>query len=163
MDVVGDNPPAPKTIKRQLKEHFEEDLIVSNYQGLSTLFCLKKKHHDILNRSFVESNLHAEDDNIKKIKEVAYLIHTDIFKKIFNGNNYPGSDKMFSETELMDVIPQSLKLLLHEIIRKNKREKMSIISCQKNNFNRTCNYVCCETTFFITPSNWLERNITQKV
>ena len=110
------NPSAPKTIKRRLEEYYNEDLVVSNYQGLSTFFTFKKKHHDILNKSFTEFNLEAEDKNIRKIKEVADLIHADICTKIFINDNYPASDKMFSETELIDVIPESLKLLLSEII-----------------------------------------------
>lgn len=56
MNVVSHNPPSPKTIKRRLEEYYAEDLVVSNYEELSTLFCFKKKHHEILNESFAESN-----------------------------------------------------------------------------------------------------------
>lgn len=67
--------------------------------------------------------MEAENENIKKIKEVADIINADICAKIFINDNYPASDKMFSETELLDVIPDSLKLLLSEIVGKNKRKK----------------------------------------
>lgn len=123
INVVPDNPPTPKTIRRRLEEYYAEDLVVSNYQGLSTLFCFKKKHHDILNKSFVESNLEAEDENSRKIKEVADIIRTEICKTIYINDNYPASDEMFSQKQLIDVVPPSLQLLLNEIIAKNKRGK----------------------------------------
>ena len=75
-----------------------------------------------MNKSFGESNLDAEDENVRKIKEVADLIRTDIRKVILRNGNYPAGDQMFSKRNLMDVIPHSVRLLLSEIICKNKKK-----------------------------------------
>lgn len=42
MNVVSDNLPSHVTIKRRLEDYYGEDLVVSSYQGLSTLFIKKK-------------------------------------------------------------------------------------------------------------------------
>lgn len=81
MNVVADDLPHLQTIKNRLHQYYGDDLVISSYRGLSTLLCLKEKHHDILNKSFGESNLDAKDENVRKIKEVTDLIRTDICKK----------------------------------------------------------------------------------
>lgn len=40
----------------------------------------------------------------------------DVFKKLFINDHYPVSDEMFSEKQVIDVIPQLLQLLLSDII-----------------------------------------------
>lgn len=123
MKVVSGNSPAPQTIKHRLEEYYAEDLVVSNNEGQSTLFCFKKKHHDILNESFVESHLDAEHENIRKIKEVANIIYKDICNEVLINDHYPAGDQMFSKNKLIDVIPQSLRLLLSEIIPKSSKKQ----------------------------------------
>jgi hypothetical protein len=41
--------------------------------------------------------LDVEDENVRKNKEVADLIPTDISKEIFKNDEYPASDQMFSK------------------------------------------------------------------
>lgn len=66
MNIVPGNPPAPQTISHRLEEYYT-DLVVSNYEGESTLFCFKKKHYDMTcHESFIKHHLDAEDENIRK-------------------------------------------------------------------------------------------------
>lgn len=57
----------------------------------------------------------------KILEKISNIFHKDICNEIFD--HYPAGDQMFSKKQLIDVIPQSLQLLLNEVIHKSSEKQ----------------------------------------
>lgn len=86
----------------------------------------------ILTSWYENKKLKSIEERLRIVEATAVIIREDISSTIVNTESYPPPNEMFSN--VTDVIPEILQLMIDEIILKNKKGK-------KNNLKLKCSTV----------------------
>lgn len=116
--LVGtDNIPYHFTyMKEQLKEHFGDEIVISEINGKQNVVTLRKKASAILHEFYNQKKLEdAGAEKMRIIGTAAKLIKTDIQSVTQSKETYASMHELSSVEEAISFLPDSLRLLLHNL------------------------------------------------
>ena len=124
----GDDAYSPFYLKRKLKEHFGEEIIMTEEQDKSTVITIRKTAKSILQSFYNRPK--ADDQAAEKLNIItaaANLIKSDILSLDLTSDVYPLSSDIESLDKNISYVPESLQTFLKILIRE-KDPKLKIAS-----------------------------------
>lgn len=104
-------------LKTKLQEKYGNDVIITTLQRKTPIVCFRKSGDKLLCNSWYNEKLHSEkEERLRIVRTAAAIIKEDIKSKVYDSCNYPSPEGLFNDVE--NNIPDSLHVLLHEIIEK---------------------------------------------
>lgn len=117
--IEGDNRPDFRTIKSRLQEKYGEDICIFDSQGHDAFVCFRSTGYKILSSTWYdERKSNKEEERLRVVREAAAIILEDIRSQSYDTETYPPSDDFMKDVN--SVVPESLQLLLSEVITKSK-------------------------------------------
>ena len=108
---------------KKLKQHFGNDLVLTNLPGKVTVVTLRRKASSILHEFFTSNkkNENRAEEKLLLIKTAAALISEDIKQITTDQNKYPALDELSREAAL-NFLPTSLRHFLECILCPKKSD-----------------------------------------
>ena len=103
-------------MKSRLKEHFGDQILITEINGKSNVVTFRSTVETILQESHARPKAHPEEEKKHIIKAAAKLIKNDIKMVEPSTENYPPAAEIETEERCLNFVPDSLKLLLEEIL-----------------------------------------------
>lgn len=126
--VTTDNIPHLKTVKAQLKKKYGDDIVIFERKKRGTVVCFKNLGYQLLcDKLYEEKEADPRQEMLRVVREAAAVIRSDIRSVYYDTDNYPAPDEFVENVK--SAVPESLQVLLSEIITKNKRG--SLISLER--------------------------------
>lgn len=107
-----------KHMKKKLFERFGDDVIITEINGRPNVVTFRPKASNILNDFLHASRKDASDidhEKIRLVKTAAKLIKADIKDVQISKETYPSCDDISSAEQNVDILPETLRLLLNEL------------------------------------------------
>jgi len=121
-DLLGEDAPADVTIQTKLIEKYGKSIIITVKPNKMTIICFRDTQTAILTNAWYENKkLKPAKERLRIVETAAAIIREDICSTIVNTDFYPPPSEMFSNVN--ETIPESLQLMIEEIILKNKKGK----------------------------------------
>ena len=99
-----------------LKEHFGGQILITEINGKSNVVTFRSTAETILQEFHARQNDHSEEEKKHIIKAAAKLIKNYIKLVEPSTENYPPVAEIETEERCLNFVPDSLKLLLEEIL-----------------------------------------------
>lgn len=123
----GENAYGPVHLKRKLRDHFVDNIIITDIVGKSSVVTLRETAKSILQTFYNRpQNDNHEDEKKAIIKAAAQLIKSDVQSLTGEKEVYPTAKDIGSTEANLRFIPDSLKLFLRNLCgEKNNDLKVS--------------------------------------
>ncbi|XP_060600668.1 uncharacterized protein LOC132754090 [Ruditapes philippinarum] len=123
-ELCGDNAYSTVYMKKRVIEHFGGRVTVTEFNGKHNVITFKSNADAILH-AFYRRNGTNDSESEKRmiIKTAAKLIFNDIKSDKYQKEIYPSSSEVMSSDFNMKFLPNSLQLLLIELVSSKKSEK----------------------------------------
>ena len=128
-EECGDDAFSAVYMKKKLREHFGNEILITDISGKSSVVTLRDTATSIL-QDFYNRPKHQDFESEKRsiIKAAAKLLKSDIRSIPVSKENYPPPSDISSAEKNFGYVPESLQLLLQDIFsEKNTRLKISSI------------------------------------
>jgi len=113
-----------KTLKRKLIHHFGDDVIITSIPGRKNVACFRDTGYKIINNSWYAARSADEKaERLRIVKAAAAIIREDIRSMNYQTDEYPSAGNAFDPPQLKLLIPETLDLLLNDVINKKKKGK----------------------------------------
>ena len=111
-----------KIIKRKLIERYGDNIIITSNKRKVPTVCFRNSGHKILSDSWYQKKHTSEkEERLRIIKKAAEILRDDIATTVYDNDTYPNSYGFLNDVE--ELIPESLKYFLENLILKNKKCK----------------------------------------
>lgn len=115
-------------MQSKLKEHFGNRIVITHVDGKSNIITFRETAEAVLQDFYNnQQNTDVDTEKIQLIRTAAKLIRNDIKSITTNSDFYPPYGSFESEDQCISFLPESLKILLEDIIIGNGA-KMKIAS-----------------------------------
>lgn len=146
--LCGENVYSPVHLRRKLRDHFGDNIIITDIVGKSSAVTLMEAAKSIL-QTFYNRPKHENHEDEKKaiIKAAAQLIKSDVPSLTGEKDVYPTAKDIGSTEANLSFIPDSLKLFMRNLCGEKNQRFKSV-------FHRSGNYAAYQTPdSCITPAN----------
>ena len=121
-------------MKNKLKEHFGDELVITEISGKSSIVTLKTTAASILHNFYCHSKLEdCNADKLRVIKTAAKLIKSDIQSVNQIKDSYASCHELSSVEEAVSFLPESLQLMLSTLFTfKGEQVKLGKPLCRQH-------------------------------
>lgn len=117
--IDGDYRPHIKTVKTKLLQKYGDVIFIAVTANKPPIVCFRNTGYKLLTETwYKDKKLNPKEERLRIIKAAATIVLEDIRSQVYEISHYPPSDSFLQEVDT--VIPETLQVLLQDIVLKHK-------------------------------------------